>query len=94
MKTGNIHSRKCIKQLEDGIKTVCEILNSIENIKTNYLFYPILLHRGHFHPAEYKLMRTQYLRFRGEKYNVILERCGSKLHEIFDQYPIEKGSLN
>jgi hypothetical protein len=78
MKSKNIEPLKAIKQLQEGVSKVDDIITW--NIPVSY--YPILLHKGGMHPNDYKILGKERITIKGNRMFIIVEKCGSYLSKI------------
>ena len=77
MKSGRADMGEALEQIQAGAKECQNLVRDLSDVK----FYPILLAR-HVDSAEIKILLGRRIRFRGEKYKVIKEKCGAKLKDI------------
>lgn len=82
LKSGGFRVSEVAEQLQSGadqIDTLSEGLNVGQ-------FFPILLHGKVKHASEVKSLRRKGVTFRGTRYSIIREKCGSYLRDVLQSY--------
>jgi hypothetical protein len=82
LKSGSFRVSEVAEQLQSGadqIDTLCEVWNVGE-------FFPILLYGKVRHASELKSLRRQGVTFRGTRYSIIREKCGTCLRDVLQSY--------
>lgn len=74
----NINLSNAIQQIQNGLKVADGILQDCTVVD----WFPLLVYRGHFGPAETRLLRNKTVEFRGKRKSVIRRHCGSELIEV------------
>lgn len=84
MKEGSIDLSQVVSQ----IRNAAAIASRIVAKRSVAAFLPLLVHKGGFHRNEYKLLLSPASRipFRGKKYRLLDERCGTALAAILQKY--------
>ncbi len=82
METSEIDAREVREQIYAGTRFVHERIGSNKIGRV----LPILLHRGHFHSQETRILRQRPIEFRGKKPLIILEGCDAQLMTIIRKH--------
>lgn len=72
------NARRVVRQLQAGAQFAEEQAHSLPVCG----FFPLLLTMASKHPAQLKVLGQGRIRFRGDRYRIILRRCGASLRRF------------
>jgi len=80
MKSGRVDARIAVEQISNGAEESEELVRS-QRVSN---FYPILLSGRRKHSSEVKVLRNRKVKFQGEDYGIIMDKCGARLRDIIE----------
>ena len=82
LKSGSFRVSEVAEQLQSGADQI-DTLSEGQNVGQ---FFPILLYGKVRHASELKSLRRQGVAFRGTRYSIIRQKCGTCLRDVLQSY--------
>lgn len=82
LKSGSFRVSEVAEQLQSG----ADQIDTLSEVRSVGQFFPILLYGKVRHASELKSLRQQGVTFRGTRYSIIREKCGTCLRDVLQSY--------